>query len=139
MLLPTPATPAWDARGRSSRMGRVFRAVVLGMLAVQGLAGQAPERPWPPRPAFRSGVALITLNVSVTDRAQRFVTNLGKHDFIVLEDGRPQAVTFFAYSGVPLTVAIVLDSSGSMDNAIGAAQEAAVGVIRRLAAGERAA
>ena len=119
-------------------MGRVFRAVVLGMLAAPGLAGQAPEPVAPPRP-FRSGVDLVTLNVSVTDRAQRFVTNLGKRDFTVLEDGRPQAVTFFAYSGIPLTVAIVLDSSGSMDNAIGAAQEAAIGFIRRLAAGDRAA
>ena len=69
----------------------------------------------------------MTLNVTVTDRAQRFVTSLGKQDFIVLEDGRPQAVTFFAYSGVPLTVAILLDTSGSMDGALGAAQEAATG------------
>jgi len=120
-------------------MGGVFRAVVLGLLAAQGLAGQAPdERPAPPRP-FRSGVDLVTLNVTVTDRAQRFVTSLGKQDFIVLEDGRPQAVTFFAYSGVPLPVAILLDTSGSMDGALGAAQEAATGFIRRLSAGDRAA
>ena len=98
-------------------MGRVFRAVVLGMLAIQGVQGQTPEQAAPPRP-FRSGVDLVRLNVSVTDRAQRFVTNLGKQDFIVLEDGRPQAVTFFAYSGVPLTVVILLDTSGSMDGAL---------------------
>ena len=75
----------------------------------------------------------------MTDRAQRYVANLDKQDFIVLEDGRPQAVTFFAHSGIPLTVAIVLDTSGSMDGALGAAQEAATGFIRRLAAGDRAA
>ena len=120
-------------------MGRVFRAVVLGMLATQGLEGQAPERAAPPRPAYRSGVNLVTLNVSVTDRSQRYVSNLDKQDFIVLEDGRPQAVTFFAHSGIPLTVAIVLDTSGSMDGALDAAQEAATGFIRRLAAGDRAA
>ena len=119
-------------------MGRVFRAVVLGMLATQGLAGQAPERPAPPRP-FRGGVDLITLNVTVTDRAQRYAADLDEEDSIVLEDGRPQAVTFFAYSGIPLTVAIVLDTSGSIDGALGAAQEAATGFIRRLAAGGRAA
>jgi Ca-activated chloride channel family protein len=119
-------------------MGRILRAVVLGMLATQGIRAQAPDRPAPPRP-YRGGVDLITLNVSVTDRQQRFVTDLGKQDFTVLEDGRPQAVSFFAYSGVPLTVAIVLDTSGSMDNAIGAAQEAASGFIRRLGEGDRAA
>ena len=95
-------------------MGRILRAVVLGMLATQGIRAQAPDRPAPPRP-YRGGVDLITLNVSVTDRQQRFVTDLGKQDFTVLEDGRPQAVSFFAYSGVPLTVAIVLDTSGSME------------------------
>ena len=120
-------------------MGRVFRAVVLGILATQGLEGQAPERAAPPRPAYRSGVNLITLNVSVTDRSQRYVSNLDRQDFIVLEDGRPQAVTFFAHSGIPLTVAIVLDTSGSMDGALDAAQEAATGFIRRLSAGDRAA
>ena len=54
-------------------MGRVFRAVVLGMLATQGLEGQAPERAAPPRPAYRGGVNLVTLNVSVTDRSRRYV------------------------------------------------------------------
>ena len=48
-------------------------------------------------------------------------------------------MTFFAHSGIPLTVAIVLDTSGSMDGALGAAQEAATGFIRRLTAGDRAA
>jgi Ca-activated chloride channel homolog len=120
-------------------MGRVFRAVVLGLLATQGLEGQAPDRAAPPWPAYRSGINLVTLNVSVTDGEQRYVANLDKQDFIVLEDGRPQAVTFFAYSGVPLTVAIVLDTSGSMEGALDAAQEAAIGFIRRLTAGDRAA
>ena len=48
-------------------------------------------------------------------------------------------MSFFAHSGIPLTVAIVLDTSGSMDGALGAAQEAATGLIRRLAVGDRAA
>ena len=77
-------------------MGRVFRAAVLGMLATQGLQGQAPEPTPPQRPAYRGAVDSITLNVTVTDRAQRYVTDLGKQDFTVLEDGRPQAVSFFA-------------------------------------------
>jgi Ca-activated chloride channel family protein len=119
-------------------MGRVIRAVVLGLLAAQELAAQAPEHA-ASRPAYRSGVNLVTLNVTVTDRAQRYVSNLDKQDFIVLEDGRPQAVTFFAHSGIPLTVAIVLDTSGSMDGALEAAHEAATGFIRRLAVGDRAA
>jgi Ca-activated chloride channel family protein len=119
-------------------MGRAFGALVLGLLAVHALEGQAPEHAAPRRP-FRSAVNLVTLNVSVTDREQRYVANLDERDFIVLEDGRPQAVTFFAHSGVPLTVAIVLDTSGSMDGALEAAHEAATGFIRRLGVEDRAA
>jgi Ca-activated chloride channel family protein len=119
-------------------MGRVFGAVVLGLLVAQGLQGQAPEDTTP-RPPFRSAVNLVTLNVSVTDAEQRYVANLDKRDFIVLEDDRPQALTFFAQSGVPLTVVIVLDTSGSMDNALEAVHEAATGFIRRLGLEDRAA
>ena len=60
-------------------MGRVFRAVVLGMLATQGLSARRPSVPRRRGP-FRGGVDLITLNVSVTDRAQRYVANLDKQD-----------------------------------------------------------
>ena len=122
-------------------MGRVFRAAVLGMLALAppGLAGQSPERVAATPALYRSGVDLITLNVTVTDGAQRFVTNLDRQDFTVLEDGRPQAVAFFAHSGVPLTVVVAIDTSGSMDDALEAAQEAAAAFVRRLGVGDRAA
>ena len=122
-------------------MGRVFRAAVLGMLALAppGLAGQSPERVAATPAPYRGGVDLITLNVTVTDGAQRFVTNLDRQDFTVLEDGRPQAVAFFAHSGVPLTVVVAIDTSGSMDDALEAAQEAAAAFVRRLGVGDRAA
>lgn len=120
-------------------MGRVFRAALLAMAAaVAGVHGQASERPEPPRP-YRGGIDLVTLNVTVTDGDHRYVTNLARQDFVVMEDGRPQPVSFFAHSGVPLTVVLVIDSSGSMDDAIGASQEAAAAFVRRLGASDRAA
>jgi Ca-activated chloride channel homolog len=120
-------------------MGRLLRAALPGMLAMQALSAQAPDRGLPPRADYRGGVDLITLNVTVTDGQQRYVTNLGKGDFVVVEDGRPQKVAFFAHSGVPLTVALAIDTSGSMDTALGAARDAAAAFVHRLSEGDRAA
>ena len=119
-------------------MPRLLRAVLLGLLAAAGVRGQTAEPVEPPRP-YRGGVDLITLNVTVTDAHQRYVTDLARQDFVVIEDGRPQPVSFFAHIGVPLTVALVVDSSGSMDDAIGASREAAIAFVHRLGAADRAA
>jgi Ca-activated chloride channel homolog len=120
-------------------MGRIASATVIGLSATLALHGQSVERAAQPRADFRGGVDLITLNVTVTDRDRRFVANLGEEDFRILEDDRPQTVSFFAHSGVPMTAVLVIDSSGSMDDALRAAQEAAASFVRRLGAGDRAA
>lgn len=86
---------------------------------------------------FRSGVDLITLTVSVVDRAQRYVADLEKDDFAVYEDGIPQAVAFFAADRVPLDLAIVLDASASMRPRSRAVHDAAVGLARTLRPGDR--
>jgi Ca-activated chloride channel family protein len=63
---------------------------------------------------FRSGVELINVNATVTDDAGRFVSGLRKEDFTVYEDGERQEVTHFSNERVPVSLGIVLDSSGSM-------------------------
>jgi Ca-activated chloride channel family protein len=51
----------------------------------------------------------------VTDESGRFVPGLGKEDFRVYQDGEPQTVTHFNSERVPVSLGIVLDTSGSMD------------------------
>jgi Ca-activated chloride channel family protein len=119
-------------------MGRLRHALPLALSVVQALSAQSGPGA-PARADYRGGIDLITLNVTVTDGQQRYVTNLDRRDFVVIEDGRPQKVAFFAHSGVPLTVALAIDTSGSMDTALGAAQDAAAAFVRRLSAGDRAA
>ncbi|MGB7283022.1 MAG: VWA domain-containing protein [Candidatus Acidiferrum sp.] len=71
-------------------------------------------------PALESGqvisseVELVVLPVSVTNRHGHSVSGLPKEDFRVYEDGRPQEISLFGRSDVPVTVGLVLDNSRSM-------------------------
>ncbi|MPZ20737.1 MAG: VWA domain-containing protein [Luteitalea sp.] len=84
------------------------------------------------RPAFRSGVDLVVLNVTVTKPGESYVVDLEQEDFVVLEDGRRQAVSFFTKPRVPLALALLLDTSASMQQALPIAQEAAAGFVKEL-------
>jgi Ca-activated chloride channel family protein len=84
---------------------------------------------------FRAGVDAVLLNVTVTDGAQRYVTDLDRGDFTVFEEGVPQELTFFRKADVRL--ALVIDSSASMEQAMTTAQEAAIGFVRALEPGDQ--
>jgi VWFA-related protein len=63
---------------------------------------------------FKSGVELINVTATVTDRSGRFYSRLRKEDFIVYEDGKPVEVTHFSADRTPVSLGIVVDTSGSM-------------------------
>jgi len=108
--------------------------------SAQAPSGQAPAEPpggpGPARPAqtpaFRTGIELVSLNVTVTDASARFVTDLERDDFSVFEDGVKQDITFFNKSTLPIALALMLDTSASMETKLPVAQEAAIGFVRRL-------
>src|SRR5262249_18361930 len=74
----------------------------------------------------------VSLNVTVTDGGGRYVTTLEQDDFNVFEDGAKQDVTFFNHTNLPIALALMLDTSASMDTKLQTAQEAAIGFVRRL-------
>ncbi len=106
-------------------------AVALIATLVVSLRGQSADPDVRQQP-FRSNVDVIGMNVTVTDAARRYVTDLDKQDFQILEDGRPQQVTFFRKSSLPLALALLLDTSASMETNLAVAQDAAVGFVRAL-------
>lgn len=57
---------------------------------------------------------LVLLDVGVKDAKGNYVAGLGKENFQVLENGRLQTVTQFAHDDAPVTVGLVIDTSGSM-------------------------
>ena len=63
---------------------------------------------------FRSGVDLVGIIATVTDRAGRFVSGLTQQDFIVYEDDRAVDVSLFSAGHVPVSLGFVLDTSESM-------------------------
>jgi len=63
---------------------------------------------------FTSGVSLVEVYATVTDRSGQPVPGLTASDFSVLEDGTPQAITAFAAGNFPLSLAIAIDRSFSM-------------------------
>jgi Ca-activated chloride channel family protein len=118
---------------RRFRLALAVLAVTLG--APLGLAGQQPApsgQPAPQAPSFRAGVDIVSLNVTVTDPAQKYITDLQQDDFQVFEDGVKQDVMVFNRTNLPIALALLLDTSASMESRMQVTQEAASGFARRL-------
>jgi Ca-activated chloride channel family protein len=112
--------------------------VITVAVALQIAAGaQTPPQPPPPQAPqvpFRAGIDLVSLNVTVADGTARFVTDLAADEFTVFEDGVKQDVTFFNRTNLPIALALLLDTSASMESKLPTAQEAAIGFAKRLRA-----
>ena len=68
----------------------------------------------PAQETLKSDVDLVSVYFTVRDNHHALVTNLGQDQFRVTEDGRPQAIRFFAHhSDVPLDVGVLLDTGTS--------------------------
>jgi len=82
-------------------------AALIAATAVAGAQSQEGFR-------FKSGVDLVNVTATVTDEDGRFVSGLRREDFTVYEDGKLQDVSHFSNDRVPVSLGIVLDTSGSM-------------------------
>ena len=77
--------------------------------------GQAPDPARPvPQITFKSAVELVTVTVSVRDDRGRIVRNLEKKDFDVIDDGRSREIRDFHMGDAAISLAVLLDISGSM-------------------------
>ena len=110
-------------------MKRSFVAIVLLALVLRHGGAVDAQRP---APTFRTGVDLVSLSVTVTSGSGGYATDLLQDDFLVLENGVPQKLVFFGQGDVPVALALLLDSSASMEAMLATAQEAAIGFIRQL-------
>ena len=98
-----------------TRVSPVLVALLLAPGLLLSAQTQSPPPQDPPTFKFRTGVELINVNATVTDQSGRFVSGLNKDDFRLFDDEQLQPVTHFSAERVPVSLGIVLDTSGSMD------------------------
>lgn len=71
-------------------------------------------------------VPLVLLNVTVMDQNNNYILDLEKDEFMIYEDAELQEIAYFDRTERPITMAILLDTSGSMVEKLETAQKAAV-------------
>jgi len=116
------------------------------MAAMVAWSLAAPAMPQEPKPqdpkaqepqkvdqAIKSQVTLVNLFATVRDKNKRIVTGLKQADFKIEEDAQDQKIAFFSQEvALPITMALLLDTSGSEQDMLGAIQEAGSSFLRRI-------
>ena len=130
----------------------IFAGLLLGLATL--IAGQNPPQTRPPAqnppqtpppnpndPQYRLNVEVELVNVTATvvDNSGRYLEGLAANDFTVLEDGVPQKVAFFSHDRrVPVSLGILIDTSGSMRYKLVQALETAREIVAALGANDEA-
>lgn len=116
----------------------LFSGLALALLA-SGAMGQTPAAPSPGSPSqpnqsqsdkdqpvttFKAGVGIVQLFFNAKDKKGALIPDLTKTDLQVFEDGQPQTIKYFsAESNLPLTLGILIDSSGSQQRVLDMEQD----------------
>ncbi|MGC1961800.1 MAG: VWA domain-containing protein [Candidatus Sulfotelmatobacter sp.] len=94
---------------------------------------QTPGDDQGPAGTVKVNVNVVGLFFNVKDKHGALIPNLTKNDFDVLEDGKPQTIKYFAAeSNLPLTLGILIDSSGSQRNVLDMEKEVGGAFLRQI-------
>jgi Ca-activated chloride channel family protein len=115
-----------------------MRRTVPLFLVVLLLSGLPAVVPAQQAPTFRSSTQTVAVYATVLDRDGRLVPDLEQQHFQVLDNGVPQPITIFQSDVQPITVVIMLDSSGSMTMNLDLLKDAAEQFILRLLPDDKA-
>jgi VWFA-related protein len=115
-------------------------ALLLGVPALPQQPSKPAQQPAPPvqQPEQQGGViktdvALVNLFATVRDKNKRIVGDLKQEDFHISEDNQEQKISFFSKEvALPITLALLLDTSGSEQFMIGAIQETGSSFLSRV-------
>ena len=99
----------------------------------QSSPGQSSEDSQQPTETLKVNVNVVQLFFNVKDKHGMLIPNLAKDDFTIAEDGKPQTVKYFtAESNLPLTIGMMIDSSGSQRNVIDMEKEVGGAFLRQI-------
>jgi VWFA-related protein len=112
------------------RLAAVWFALFLlaGSLAAQQPAKTPPPTPTPaPTDNIKVRVDLVNVLITVTNKKNRLESGLGKEDFRVYEDNKPQTIRYFSReTDLPLRIGVLVDTSASIRDRLRFEQEAAI-------------
>jgi VWFA-related protein len=89
---------------------KIYRSLAVFISLCLAVPAQTPKAAPQADPIFKSGINLVVVDVTVLDKAGKEISNLKKEDFVVSEDGKPQALSVFEFqklapTDVPATAA----------------------------------
>ena len=107
------------------------------LLAVPMLAQQATSPQGEAGPPIKVEVSVVNVLCAVRDSKGKLISNLGKQDFEIREDGKTQEILYFAQEAkLPLTLGLLVDSSPSQGRVISDEQRA-TGIFLQQALGKQ--
>src|ERR1700758_2643139 len=99
----------------------------------QSAPGQASQDSQQPTETLKVNVNVVQLFFNVKDKHGMLIPNLTKDDFSIAEDSKPQTIKYFtAESNLPLTIGMMIDSSGSQRNVIDMEKEVGGAFLRQI-------
>lgn len=108
--------------------------LLLALLAASSISAQQQ-----PPTTFKSGSgAIVSIFATVSDAERRLVPGLEIDDFEILDNDQPQPITIFDNRVQPITVVVMLDTSGSMTSSIALLRQAAEQFVLRLLPADKA-
>jgi VWFA-related protein len=95
---------------------RLLRGVMVGVVLTAASPSLSPSlvAQEPPQAIFRSAVEVVTVSAAVRNGKGRVIKDLTKADFEVYDSGRRTQIKDFYFGDSPISLAILLDISGSM-------------------------
>ena len=120
-------------RRRNNTLKKLMIAgAALTVLAPLFITGQQkPDAPSDPDDfVFSADTRLVPLNVTVTDKSGRLVTNLPQSAFQVYENGVLQQIKIFKREDVPVSLGLIIDNSGSMREKRQGVESAALALVK---------
>jgi VWFA-related protein len=114
-------------------MHKLLMQCVTATVAVTLALSARPQEAAPQGGTIKTQVNLVNLFATVRDKNKRIVPSLKQEDFRITEDNQDQKIAFFSREvALPITLALLLDTSGSEQNMLGAIQDGASTFLGRV-------
>jgi VWFA-related protein len=129
-MIQSKAGKEEQSRGAAARS--LAPCLLLGLLAV-GAARAQQEAPAQSTTVLKVRTEVVNVLAIVKDKKGHLIPNLNKSDFELTEDGTPQQIRYFSReTDTPLTLGILVDTSGSEQRMLGVEQEEAKAFVRQV-------